>query len=99
MRDTYVTTHAIRRWLERVRGVMLPGLSDDEFLAAVYNETGITRDHLIPLIKDAVASGVRYGASAVVLNGYRYVLRDNHVITIVPVKCRPQYRRIARSQE
>lgn len=100
-RAPIVTTHALRRYGERMLGV--EGLDDDDPIAIgqleeLYDfDVDETRAEIVAIVR----RGIVAGASAVTFGGLRFVLRDGAVITAAPKEGwrRKRRRRVARNRE
>ncbi len=91
VRRPVVTVHALRRFAERALGVT--GLPDDdrEAVAALAEVHGLDVKQIREALRGLIAQGVDLGAEAVTLSGFRYVLRDGALITVLDK--RNKYRR------
>ena len=89
-----ITTHAIRRFAERLLGVR--GLPEDDRAAveALGDVHGLDVREIEKLLCAAVESGVACGASAVKLAGANFVLKNRSLVTVVKLKRPSQRRRV-----
>lgn len=99
-RAPIVTTHALRRYGERM--LCAEGLSEDDPDAIIQLEELYDFDQTTAMAEIAaiVHRGLALGASAVTFGGLRFVLRDGAVITAVPKHDdRKRRRRVARGED
>lgn len=81
-----VSVHAMRRYLERVRGLALEG-GDVEVVQAV-ERTDIPID-----LRARLERGMTLGASAVLYGGMRWVIANRVLVTVHPLRTDRQRRR------
>lgn len=85
----YVSAHALRRYFERVRGLVVLATDDGEALWAL-RVAGADIDGARAEIERIVAPAVGVFAASVKLGNVRFVIQGRAVVTVVPTaRCAP----------
>lgn len=87
-KQPHVSDHAMRRWLERVHGVVLAGTIDSEVIDNLERDGLMTRKLMTEAIRKIVFRGVAAGAAAVVFEGSRYIIKGHTITTVMKEKKR-----------
>ena len=91
--DVWVTDHALRRFLERVRGVPLRGRCDHDALRwAARRGVDLRAERLV--ICSIVAPAIAVGAARLKLRGLSYIFDGPRVVTITPYQRRDFERQV-----
>jgi hypothetical protein len=83
--DIWITDHALRRFLERVRGVELRGRCDRSALRqAVRAGVDLAAERM--RIREIVTLAVDAGATRYKVRGVAYVFEQRKVVTVTPYR-------------
>jgi hypothetical protein len=98
-RKPHVTDHALRRFLERVRGVKIDGAHDGDALKALEAAGAVDLNSVSSEVRKIIERGAAAGACAVLLDGRRYILRNRTLTTVMAVSKRKRRRRPLRGED
>ena len=79
-----VTAHALRRYLERARGLRVKGADDVKALKALKSK-GVDLAYARDQIRRATESAAQLGAQSVKCGNIRFLLRGQTVVTVIPI--------------
>lgn len=80
----YVSKHATRRYLERAKGLSVPGSDDAEALLAL-ERAGADVEGARALVERIAAPAIAMGAASIRLGKLRYLIKGTCVLSVVPV--------------
>lgn len=82
MARVWVSTHALRRYVERVCGFVLD-LKDDRLAVAAMGLLGFDLPRIEREILDAVGEAPAIGAASLTKGGLRFVFSEGRVVTVI----------------
>ena len=80
----HVTAHALRRYMERARGLRVRGDDDVKALEALKSK-GVDLAYARAEIKRVTENAASLGAQSVKCGNMRFLLRGQTVVTVIPI--------------
>ena len=80
----YLTAHAIRRFAERIEGIAVPGAVDSEAIHQLWADGALDIGAISAELERLTQLAADLGATAVLYRGFRIVIADGAVVTVLP---------------
>lgn len=85
MTEIYISKQALRRYLERAKGITSPIKDDGEALYAL-QASDLNLDKIRLEVARATKSAIDSGADSVKVGNLRFIIRGRSVLTAVPIR-------------